>query len=60
LYLGIHCAAMTPEPVAPAGIGTARYFAENVGQPPAIESGRMKVPQKPGLGFDPEGWWRGA
>jgi o-succinylbenzoate synthase len=60
LYLGIHCAAMTPEPVAPAGIGTARYFAENVGQPPAIVDGCMQVPQQTGLGYDPEDWWRGA
>jgi o-succinylbenzoate synthase len=59
LYLGIHCAAMTSLPIAAAGIGTARYFAENVDEPPAIERGRMRVPQEPGLGFDPTGWWDG-
>lgn len=57
LYLGIHCAALTPEPVAPAGIGTARYFAENVDEPPSIVDGHMAVPTGPGLGFDPQAWW---
>lgn len=57
LYLGIHCTALTPEPIAPAGIGTARYFAENVCEPPPIVDGYMAVPDGPGLGFDPQAWW---
>jgi len=57
LYLGIHCTAMTPSPIAAAGIGTARYFAENVGDPPAIVNGHMAVPTLPGLGFDVQAWW---
>lgn len=57
LTLGIACAALTPEPVAPAGIGTARYFAENVCTPPPIVDGHMAVPDAPGLGCDPQAWW---
>jgi o-succinylbenzoate synthase len=58
LYVGLHCAALTAAPVAAAGIGTARYFAENVDDPPAIVDGRMRVPAEPGLGCDPVGWWQ--
>ena len=57
LYLGVHCTALTPLPMAAAGIGTARFYAENVGAPPPIVEGRMAVPQTPGLGFDPQAWW---
>ena len=57
LYLGIHCTAMTPQPMAAAGIGTARIFAENVCEPPPIVDGCMAVPRLPGLGFDPQAWW---
>ncbi|MEO8858167.1 MAG: enolase C-terminal domain-like protein [Burkholderiaceae bacterium] len=57
LYLGIHCTAMTPAPMSPAGIGTARIFAENVCEPPPIVHGFMALPQRPGLGFDPQPWW---
>lgn len=57
LYLGIHCAALAPQPLSPAGIGTARLFAENVCDPPFLDSGRMAVPDAPGLGFDPQPWW---
>ncbi len=57
LYLGIHCTALTPEPMAAAGIGTARFFAENVGEPPPIVDGHMVLPATPGLGFDPQSWW---
>lgn len=57
LYLGIHCAAMTPQPIAPAGMGTARFFAENVGEPPEIVDGYMQVPAGAGLGYDPQAWW---
>lgn len=57
LYLGIHCAALTPAPIAAAGIGTARFYAENVCEPPQIVDGYMSVPSTPGLGFDPQSWW---
>ena len=57
LYLGIHCTALTPRPMSPAGIGTARFFAENIGEPPPIVDGRMVLPAVPGLGFDPQDWW---
>ena len=57
LYLGIHCTAMTPEPMLAAGIGTARFFADNVGEPPPIVGGHMLLPTTPGLGFDPQPWW---
>jgi o-succinylbenzoate synthase len=57
LYLGVHCAAVTAAPIKPAGIGTARFFAENVGEPPPIIDGHMNVPKKPGLGFAPDAWW---
>jgi o-succinylbenzoate synthase len=57
LYLGIHCAALTAAPIAAAGIGTARFFAENVDEPPPIVQGRMRVPDITGLGFDPVHWW---
>lgn len=57
LYLGIHCTALTPSPIAAAGIGTARFYAENVCEPPPIVDGCMAVPNAPGLGFDPQSWW---
>jgi len=57
LYLGIHCTALTPPPMAPAGIGTARFYAENVCEPPPIVDGHMVLPSTPGLGFDPQPWW---
>lgn len=57
LYLGIHCTALTPAPMAAAGIGTARFFAENVCEPPPIVAGHMALPAEPGLGFDPQSWW---
>lgn len=57
LYLGIHCTAMTAEPMAAAGIGTARFFADNIGAPPPIVDGHMAVPTGSGLGFDPQAWW---
>ena len=57
LYLGIHCTAMTPGPMLAAGIGTARFFADNVCEPPPIVNGHMLLPTTPGLGFDPQAWW---
>lgn len=60
LYLGLQCAAMTAQPILPAGIGTGRFFAENVGEPPPIVNGAMKMPTEPGLGFEPLEWWARA
>ena len=60
LYLGIHCTALTAPRMAAAGIGTARLFAENVCEPPALVEGYMTVPMAPGLGFDPQPWWDAA
>lgn len=57
LTLGIHCTAMAPAPIAAAGIGTARFFAVNIGPPPPIVDGAMTVPSEPGLGFDASEWW---
>jgi o-succinylbenzoate synthase len=57
LTLGIHCAALADAPVAAAGIGTARFYAQNVGPPPPIVDGHMVVPTAPGLGFDAQAWW---
>jgi L-alanine-DL-glutamate epimerase-like enolase superfamily enzyme len=56
LYMATHCAALTM-PVAAAGNGTARFYAENIGPPPPIVDGHMVVPVEPGLGFDPVDWW---
>ncbi len=60
LYAALHCAAFTSEPIPAAGIGTARYFAENVGPPPEIVDGEMELPRGPGLGFAPDEWWARA
>jgi L-alanine-DL-glutamate epimerase-like enolase superfamily enzyme len=63
LTLGLQCAALSAVDgarVRPAGIGTARYFAADVGPPPAIVDGHMQLPATPGLGFDGEPWWRRA
>jgi o-succinylbenzoate synthase len=60
LHLGVHCAALTPAPIAAAGIGTARFYAEDVGVPPPIVDGHMAVPVAPGLGFDAQPWWDAA
>ena len=57
LVLGIHCTALADAPIAAAGIGTARFYAENVGPPPPIVDGHMVVPTAPGLGFDAQPWW---
>lgn len=57
LTLGIHCAALADAPIAAAGIGTARFYAQNVGPPPPIVDGHMAVPTGPGLGFDAQAWW---
>jgi o-succinylbenzoate synthase len=51
LTMNLHVAALAPQPIAPAGLGTARFFAEDVGTPPAIETGHMTTPTAPGLGI---------
>jgi len=60
LYAALHCAAITTEPIPPAGIGTARFFAENVGPPPGIVDGWMELSDSPGLGFAADEWWMSA
>jgi ABC-type Fe3+ transport system permease subunit len=47
----------SPLPMFAAGIGTARFSAENVCELPPIIDGRMALPATPGLGFDPQAWW---
>lgn len=56
LYLAVHTAALTGSP-SPSGIGTARFFAEDVAPPPPIVEGVMRVPSTPGLGASPDAWW---
>ena len=57
LHLAIHVAALTGDP-APSGVGTARFFAEDVAPPPPIVNGAMRIPDEPGLGIAPLEWWR--
>lgn len=56
LHLAVHVAALTGDPV-PSGMGTARYFAEDVAPPPPIVGGAMYVTTTPGLGVAPLDWW---
>ncbi|MCV0394320.1 MAG: hypothetical protein K5872_13605 [Rhizobiaceae bacterium] len=53
LHLALHCAALLPQPIEPCGLGTARFFASDVGDPPPIVDGAMFVPETPGLGVEP-------
>lgn len=53
LYVALHCGALLPAPVPPCGLGTARFFARDVAEPPPIVDGAMAVPQTPGLGVGP-------
>lgn len=57
LHLAVHVAALAETPT-PSGIGTARFFAEDVAAPPPIVDGAMKVPDTPGLGVSADAWWR--
>ncbi|MGB6103856.1 MAG: enolase C-terminal domain-like protein [Pusillimonas sp.] len=57
LYVALHCAALLKQPIEPCGMGTARFFSNDVAEPPAIQDGYMIVPQGPGLGIDLEPWW---
>lgn len=47
LTVALHCAALLPPHAA--GLGTARFFARNVGEPPPIVAGHMAVPVAPRL-----------
>ena len=55
LTMNLHVAALAPQPIAPAGLGTARFFAEDVGVPPLIATGHMTTPTASGLGI-PDVW----
>jgi len=57
LYAALHCAALLPEPIEPCGLGTARFAATHIGDPPPIVAGAMTVPSTPGLGVDCQSWW---
>ena len=59
LYLAVHTAALMETP-SPSGVGTARFFAEDVAAPPPIVEGSMKTPVEPGLGVSAETWWEQA
>jgi o-succinylbenzoate synthase len=54
LATALHIAACLPQPAPDCGLGTARYFARDVADPPPVEAGRMTVPEAPGLGVVPE------
>lgn len=51
LTMALHVAALAPAPIQPAGLGTARFFKQDVGTPPPIENGAMTTPTGPGLGI---------
>ena len=57
LHVALHCSALLPEPAAACGLGTARFFENDVAASPTIEAGWMRVPQSPGLGVNPQAWW---
>lgn len=57
LYVALHCAALLGSSVEPCGMGTARFFKNDVAPPPPIIDGYMHVPETPGLGVDPSTWW---
>lgn len=59
LHLAVHTAALMERP-SPSGIGTARFFAEDVAVPPPIVEGCMTTPSEPGLGVSAEDWWERA
>jgi L-alanine-DL-glutamate epimerase-like enolase superfamily enzyme len=57
LMLGVQCAALCPTPIAAAGIGTARYFAQDIGPSTPIIDGHMAMGLEPGLGYSAQAWW---
>jgi O-succinylbenzoate synthase len=46
-------AAVAPDAVH--GLGTADWFAQDTGTPPALVGGHLQLPSCPGLGFQPDG-----
>lgn len=57
LHVALHCAALLPAPIEPCGMGTARFFSDDVAEPPSIVDGYMSVPQTEGLGINLQPWW---
>lgn len=57
LYVGLHAASLLGTQIEACGLGTARFFANDVAVPPPIEDGFMQVPTQAGLGVHPEDWW---
>lgn len=57
LHLALHCAALLQQPIEPCGMGTARFFSNDVAEPPPIVNGFMTIPSEPGLGVDLQPWW---
>ncbi|MGE8548892.1 MAG: mandelate racemase/muconate lactonizing enzyme family protein [Alcaligenes sp.] len=57
LHVALHAAALLAQPIEPCGMGTARFFSNDVAVPPAIVDGYMTVPRQPGLGVDLQPWW---
>lgn len=49
----LHVSSLLPQPIPDCGIGTARFLAVDVAEPPALVGGRMRVPDAPGLGVGP-------
>lgn len=58
LYVGLHAAALLGANVEACGLGTARFFANDVATPPPIINGFMSVPKEAGLGISPNEWWQ--
>ena len=57
LHVALHTAALLAQPIEPCGMGTARFFSNDVAEPPPIVDGYMTVPQQAGLGVDLQPWW---
>lgn len=58
LYVGLHAAALLGSQIEACGLGTARFFANDVAPPPPIVNGFMLTPTSAGLGLNPEEWWQ--
>jgi O-succinylbenzoate synthase len=50
----VHLAAALPVELLPCGLDTLRFFKSQLPAMFEINNGLMKVPDRPGLGFDPE------
>ena len=53
LTAALHLAAALPGKPSASGLATSYLLAQNVAEPPPIESGSMRVPQVAGLGIAP-------